>query len=125
MVGHKMCKTTRTGKRQKKQTPGKLNVFRGSARLLGILRSIPVTEAGVELTQFPKGNKALSVKPGAQTGAIDSDSDLQGQLRDELQQAWQTFGRLDLQTDLAAKRKALGRIRDRLSKLINELEALG
>ena len=79
---------------------------------------------GLETTPENAGETALSEKPGAQTGAIDSDSDLQTQLRDELQQAWQTFGRLDLQTDLAAKRKALWRIRDRFSKLMNEIEAL-
>jgi len=47
-----------------------------------------------------------------------------GVLVDELQAAWKTFGRLDLATESPAKRKAVGKLRDRLSDLMNELEGI-
>jgi len=49
---------------------------------------------------------------------------IRGQLLDEMQQAWKTFGRLDLATDSKAERKALGKLRDRLSDLMNDLEGI-
>jgi len=44
------------------------------------------------------------------------------QLMDELQRSWQTFGRLDLATESRNKRNALGKLRDQLSHIMNELE---
>ena len=117
------CEITQNGEPRNKASHAKPNVLRGSASDFAT-KSYPGTRSIAEIA----GKIALSEIPGVQTGAIDFDSDsvaiIRKTLLDELQSAWQTFGRLDLQTDLAAKRKALWRIRDRFSKLMNEIEAL-
>jgi len=41
---------------------------------------------------------------------------------DQLQRTWQTFGRLELATESPTKRKALGKLREKLSWLLHERE---
>ena len=130
LVGQKAwekTKLTRTGKRQKKQTPGKLNVFRGSGRLLGIVRSLLVPEAGVQQTAFEQGNKALSENGGHPGGQFEPSSEGQiarQELLDALQLAWMTAGRLDLYTESTTERQKLERVQSQLSKMMRLVRGL-
>lgn len=59
---------------------------------------------------------------GPKSGPIWIDSHaIRERLLDELQRAWQTFGSLDIATESEAERKNIRRLRDRLSKLMNDL----
>ena len=71
---------------------------------------------------------ALSENGGHPGGQFGEDSNsvasIRATLLDQLQASWKTFGRLDLVTESPAKRKAVGKLRDRLSDLMNELEGI-
>ena len=82
---------------------------------------------GLEPIGSNTGETALSEKPGAQTGAIDFDSDSEGQIvRQELiaalQFSWMTAGRLDLYTEETAERQKIERMQTRLSTMMRELK---
>ena len=71
----------------------------------------------------------ISDMPGAQTGAIDSDSDSQGQLMrqalDELQRAWKSLRRFEDLSDDPAESKAAGRAVAFVDKAFAALEGGG
>ena len=58
----------KTRKPRKSKSPENTNVFRGSASVLGDLRSLQVPEAGVTQTEFDQGNKAVSETSGPASG---------------------------------------------------------
>ena len=70
-----------------------------------------VPEAGVETSAFEQGNKALLESGGAQGGAIETETDSQGQLKatalEVLQRAWKSLRRLeDLSDDPKESKQA-------------------
>jgi hypothetical protein len=127
--GHKVIVTTQTDSPRNEANPENTSVFRGSATTFVSLPVDEITRPGLEPLPQTNGKTALSRKPGAQAGAIEAGSDFSGairlQLLNELQQAYKTFQRLDIATDAKPERQALGRLQDRLSDLMSELEALG
>ena len=112
----------KTDKPVKAQTPVKTNVLRGSADAFAT-NSYPV---GTRTTGVSSANSALSEIPGAQAGAIETENDSQGQLRqqalDDLQRAWKALRRLETLSDDAAESKAAGKAVAFVDKAFRELE---
>jgi hypothetical protein len=82
---------------------------------------------GLEPHGYNAGKTALSEKPGAQAGAIDSDSDSQGQFANralaDLHRVWLTLRQWEAAA-LPRDAKRVQSLRGGLAMLMKELEAL-
>ena len=81
---------------------------------------------GREPFGYNAGETALSEIPGVQIGAIGSDSDSQGQLKqraiDDLQRAWKSIRRLEDLSDDPRESKAANRAVKHVDGAFRELE---
>ena len=122
MVGHNMCETTQNGEPRNKASHVKPSVLRGSSG------DFATTSYPVGTRSIPEnaGEMPRSESAGAQAGAIETDSDSQGQLKaqalEDLQRAWKAIRRMETLSDDRAEAKAAERALSLVDKAFAELE---
>lgn len=94
-----------------------------------ILQLISSTPDRSRTIAVSPANSAFSESAGAQAGAIDFESDSQGQLRqealDDLQRAWKSIRRMEDLSDDPRESKAAGKAVAFVDKAFAELEGRG
>jgi hypothetical protein len=88
--------------------------------------SRPMGAEGLEPSGQTAGETALSEMPGAQAGAIETETDCQGQLKaralEDLQRAWKSLRRLEDSSGDPSESKAAGRAVALVDKAFAALE---
>ena len=113
-------------KSSKQTTPRKLNVFRGLAVHLAILRIKKITRPGLEQLPPNTGETAHSENGGHPGGQFGSDSETVASLRQQaltsLQLAWRDIRRMESLSDDPAESKVAGRALAFVNRAFEELE---